>query len=186
MTELTQAIVRELLDYDPATGALTWRRRRRRWFTRGDTWKSWNSRRAGTPAFTHVHRNGRLNGFILGQFHYAHRVIWLWMTGRWPNPELDHRNRNPTDNRWRNLREVGHSENQRNRSLGKNNQTGRIGVCRTKHGSFRAQIAVNGRLIYLVCHKTLDAAALARQAAEQRYGFAAGHGRPRARSRGGR
>ena len=183
MPEVTQELVRELLDYDPATGALTWRRRRRHWFTSRGTWKSWNARCAGKPAFTYVVRVGRLSGAIFHQFYLAHRVIWLWMTGEWPS-EIDHKNRNAADNRWRNLREVPHQINLQNTSLSQINKTGRIGVCRTKHGSFRAQINVDGENIYLGCHKTLEAAAMARRVAEQHYGFSAGHGRRRLRSRG--
>lgn len=38
------------------------------------------------------------------------------MTGDWPTQEVDHINRNKTDNRWYNLRDVPRSVNQKNRT----------------------------------------------------------------------
>jgi hypothetical protein len=90
--ELTQAIVKELLDYNPATGLLTWRRRHRHWFGSDHACNVWNARFAGKPAFT-ANNHGYLEGHILGEKHGAHRIIWLWMIGHWPDPEVDHDNR---------------------------------------------------------------------------------------------
>ncbi len=45
-------------------------------------------------------------------------VIWYWMTGEWPKKDrvIDHIDRDPSDNRWKNLRNVTRSQNNRNRS----------------------------------------------------------------------
>jgi hypothetical protein len=59
--ELTQAIVRELLDYSPETGALLWCERDRRWFGSDRIWKTWNARFAGQPA-----------GTLSGDYGYLH------------------------------------------------------------------------------------------------------------------
>jgi hypothetical protein len=45
------------------------------------------------------------------------RLAFLYMTGRWPNPEVDHINRIPGDNRWDNLREACHGLNATNRNM---------------------------------------------------------------------
>jgi len=47
-------------------------------------------------------------------FFYLHRVCWLLATGDWPKGNLDHANRDPSDNRLCNLREAGKSGNQMN------------------------------------------------------------------------
>lgn len=71
--------------------------------------------------------------------YYAHRLAWLWMTGEWPRDEIDHINNNSTDNRWENLREASHIENNRNKDF----RSGRklLGACFHKaSGLWRAII----------------------------------------------
>jgi hypothetical protein len=113
--DLTQERVMELFDYNPFSGGLT--------------------RRVSMPPRGRI---GELAGFfndqgsikigINGKEYFAHRIIWLWMTGKWPNKEIDHINENPSDNRWENLREATPSENHRNRGKQRNNTTGFKGV----------------------------------------------------------
>ena len=120
-TQLTQEIVRELLDYNPGTGLLTWKHRHRRWFASNRAYKGWNTRYAGKPAFTAKKKGGHLEGLIFYKSYLVHRVIWLWQTGRWPDPEVDHENQSPSDNRWENLQEATHQQNMHNKPMQRNN-----------------------------------------------------------------
>lgn len=97
--ELTQKVVRKLLDYNPRTGEL-----RRR--TNGRLFGCANKK-----------EHGRRAGWILGNYCFASRVIWLWMTGSWPTGEVDHDDRDPSNNRWYNLKDVTKAENLLNKAL---------------------------------------------------------------------
>jgi hypothetical protein len=43
----------------------------------------------------------------------AHRLIWLWVHGKWPDGEIDHINGRKNDNRISNLEDVDRLENMR-------------------------------------------------------------------------
>jgi HNH endonuclease len=114
--------------------------------------------------------------WILGRHILAHNVAWALMTGRWPEHEIDHRNRQQGDNRWSNLRSATHAENSRNRSVGKNSSTGVVGVSRFGK-RFRACIRFQGKQLSLGLFSTIEEAAIARRdKAETLYAdFAAGN-----------
>lgn len=177
--ELTQEVVKELLDYDLLTGALTWRPRSRKWFHEPKSHALWNRAYAGKPAFTYQGPDGYLRGGICNRPFLAHRVAWLWVTGQWPERELDHINRNPADNRWANLREADHHLNMHNKALQKNNTTGFVGVSQTRSGTFSAYINDHSRIIHLGTYPTKYEAAAARCAASKQLGYSPGHGRAR-------
>lgn len=131
MIKLTQDIVRELLDYDPESGLLRWKKRDLKWFSGGKhtperRQKSWNSRCAGRIAFT-SRCYGYCSGRIFNVTFNAHRIIWLWMKGEWPE-FIDHVNGVRDDNRWENLRKVSRSENCMNTAMKRNNTSGYKGV----------------------------------------------------------
>lgn len=71
--------------------------------------------KAGTPAMTSANRHGYLRGRFNQQYYRAHRVVWFLFYGEWPYFEIDHINRDRTDNRIHNLRDVTHKTNCNNR-----------------------------------------------------------------------
>jgi hypothetical protein len=174
--ELTQPIVHEFLDYYPDTGLLFWRWRDRKWFMSDRAWSVWNTRFAGCEAFTSFDRGYKM-GAIFHKTYKAHRIIFLHMTSRWPDPEVDHINHDRSDNRWVNLEEKSHRKNNQNKSLNKNNTNGHVGVSKYANGHL-AQITVNGHQ-HSHTFSTYEEAVVAREAMEREYGFHPNHGQPK-------
>lgn len=106
--------VRAELDYNPETGEL------RRRISRAQA-------KAGDIA-GYVCKNGYRYISIGNKEHLAHRLAWLIVHGQWPVGELDHINRNRSDNRLCNLRDVSHSDNCRNTPTRRHNTSGHRGV----------------------------------------------------------
>lgn len=133
--DLTVARVRELVHYEPETGVLRWASKPNRRIRVGSP--------AGSLAFGYVVIN------IDGETYRAHRLAFLFMTGRFPTMDVDHINGNRADNRWVNLREASRELNMQNlRSTFRNKSSDApLGVTWDKsRGKWKAAIAVNGRL----------------------------------------
>lgn len=173
---LTQEIVRELLEYDPETGLLRWKRRDRKYFPTWQSSQCWNAAFAGKEAFTSLDSQGYRVGAIFNKAQKSHRIIWLMIHGHSPE-QVDHINGIRNDNRLENLREVDHQENHRNVGIQKNSRTGVTGVgWLNREKRYRAKIMVNRKEIVLGYFKNFDDAVLARKEAEKEYGFHENHG----------
>ena len=109
--------IRELLDYDPDTGVMIWRKRAPELFGSEKAQKTWNSRFEG-KAIGARHTHGYLKACVNYEQHYVHRLAFAHYHGRWPENEIDHINGIRTDNRIGNLREVTRVENLQNQKLG--------------------------------------------------------------------
>lgn len=125
---------RELLDYNKKTGALRWRAARHRI-------------KAGQSAF--ANKNGR--PVVIYQYwpYQASHIIWLWMTGEWPPKWVDHKDGDPYNTKWDNLRLVTPSQNAINRSKTSTSPSPYKGVIRLKWGRssgtrWRARIQIPG------------------------------------------
>jgi len=139
MSTLTQERLKQVLYYEPETGVFTWIADPRV-----------GPKRKGSEAGTgRAHPNGYRQITVDQRSYYAHRLAWLYMTGAWPNDEMDHINGEKSDNSLANLREADSSTNKQNRRLAyRNNKIGLLGV--TKHrGRFRATIRVDGHYKFL-------------------------------------
>lgn len=129
--------LRQVLDYDPATGIFVWRQKIGRKVVVG--------RRAGA-----VNRAGYRVIGIGGRLYYAHRLAWLWMTGEWPERDVDHRFGLTDDNRWSELRSATEQQNGFNARRHAHNSTGLKGVSwHRAAGKYAAHIIVDGRKRHL-------------------------------------
>lgn len=152
--ELTAEGLKNLLQYDSGTGHFTWIKRCGK---RGVVGKV-----AGTVDF-----GGYVVITIDGKRHKAHRLVWLYVHGKWPDVAMDHINGVRTDNRISNLREANWSENQHNRNLQRNNKSGFMGVSWDAHsGKWRAGIRSNRRSVNLGSYDSPEAAHFAYLAAK--------------------
>lgn len=137
------SLLRSLLAYNPSTGEFTWRVARP-----GKT-------KAGSVAGTVI--NGRIYIRFQGRQQLAHRLAFLHVTGELPRDEVDHKDGNPANNAWENLRLCSHAQNGQNRKASKRNKSGLLGV--SKHGDgWQATICVNKKYTHLGRFKTAEAA----------------------------
>lgn len=142
---LTAEDLKAVLSYDAQTGLFHWLRTRR------------------------VAGCGRPDGYVIvglyGRLYLAHRLAWLWMTGKWPEMHVDHINRSKGDNRFANLRQASVPQNLANSGPRTSSKTGIKGVswCASTQ-KWRATITVNGRQKSLGRHRELEAAMAAYQA----------------------
>lgn len=64
-----------------------------------------------------------------GKQYLAHRLAWLYLYGEWPPYQVDHINRDRTDNKANNLRlATNRSEQMQNQNIRKDNTSGHQGV----------------------------------------------------------
>lgn len=132
---LTQDRLQELLSYNPDSGLFTWLVPVSRRIKVGGI--------AGSPS-----SGGYVRIHIDGKKYKAHRLAWLYTSGKWPAECIDHINGIRNDNRMLNLREATNSENKQNlRVANVNNKTGLLGVSYRKSGKFIARITINGARI---------------------------------------
>jgi hypothetical protein len=106
---------------------------------------------------------------INGHGYRAHQLAWLYMTGNWGRPTIDHRDTNPTNNRWKNLRLSTRSNNSANRRRNRNNKSGFKGVYLDgETGKWIARIGKDRKSYFLGRHATPEAAHEAYVAAARR------------------
>ena len=132
--KISQEELKALVSYDPETGDFTFKYRDRSYFTDDLTHFLWNKQWAGKVAGQIQKKDTGYERKLISVNGYtcmAHRAAWLYMTGENPPAQIDHKNRNATDNRWENLRD-SKGLNQRNKSMQKNNKSGFTGVSWSK------------------------------------------------------
>jgi HNH endonuclease/AP2 domain len=125
---ITHTELLEILFYGPDTGCLIWL-------------KASSNTIPGTKAGWLDQTNGYFHIQIKGKKYSQHRVVWFYMTGKWPKNQIDHKDRVRTNNRWDNLREATNSQNGVNKEI--------RGTHRHACGKWTAEICFNKKRIYL-------------------------------------
>lgn len=130
--------IREVLDYDPGTGAFIWKHR-------PDCSNTRNTRFAGKAAGSIAIYSGKeyLTIRIDGVLYLAHRLAWVYVHGVWPTMTIDHQDGNGLNNRIDNLREATQQQQRLNSQFQTNSKSGFKGIsphgnkwrCRIQNGS---------------------------------------------------
>lgn len=82
-------------------------------------------------------KNSRVPYILIGldgKQYYAHRLAWLYMTGKEPKEMIDHKDGNGLNNKWLNLREANKSQNARNCKVKSNSKSGVKGISKNRKG----------------------------------------------------
>jgi len=172
-------MLKEIVSYDPISGAFRWLPRKPEMFKRPRAYKAWAARFENKEAFVFANELGYKRTVIFGVSYYAHRLAWALHFGQWPIAEIDHINGDPSDNRIENLRSVDHTENCRNLKRHSDNVSGVTGVswCKDRE-KWQAYISDGQRRIPLGRYNELHEAVIARKAAEAALRYHPNHGRP--------
>ena len=104
--------------------------------------------------------------FVVALFGQTHRCRDGEKLG--PKDLLDHKDRDPTNNRINNLRECTHAQNQQNKRTYSNNQSGVKGVSwYPRYGKWRVRIQHLGKPILVGMYADFDEACNARAQAQK-------------------
>lgn len=162
---ITQKELKKFLSYDRKTGIFVWKIATASRVKIGDI--------AGS-----IYKNGYIHILINGKRYKAHRLAWLYVTGEYPKNQIDHKNHNRADNRIKNLRDITHQENCKNKTMTDKNTSGVVGVswCKTI-SRWRATISIEDVKKSLGTYVNFSDAVDARKNAEVLYNYHENHGK---------
>lgn len=152
-TKITFDRLRELLHYEPETGLFRWR---------VDKVSSGGQIVARSGAIA-----GGLNSIgywqlVIDRNHYlGHRLAWFYVHGEWPSHQIDHVNRDTSDNRISNLRAATHAQQRGNQKRRKDNTSGIKGVSFHKSSGLWFARCRKGQRSLVAYFKSKEAAAKA-------------------------
>src|SRR5260370_24153376 len=106
----------------------------------------------------HYDKDGYVIIQIKGIKYKAHRLAYVYMTGEWPEDEIDHKDGIPWNNTWLNLRDATRSDNCANSNLA----LGESGFRGVKFDpitrTWRARIGYGYRRQYIGAYETAEEA----------------------------
>lgn len=137
---MTQEKLKSLLTYDPTTGHWSW---------------------IASGKVAGYLNHGYRNIMVEGKNYRGARLAFLYMTGSFPTKQVDHINRNRSDDRWENLRECDNSQNNQNKPS-KN-------FCKIYNGTYVVYLDVKGKRIHIGTFKTEQEAFNKAKEAKQKY-----------------
>lgn len=155
---LTQDDVRYWFDYNPDTGAFLWRR-------------AYYYQQAGSEAG--LRPSGPTNYCqvkLLGTVYPCSRLIWIYMTGAWPEGNVLYKDNDRLNLKWENLYIGTANQTQYHRTMNSNNSSGVKGASwNSEFKKWHCAIRVNGKDVFVGRYTNIDDAEIALQEARQMY-----------------
>ena len=145
--------IREYLSCNFETGILVWIKPRK-------------GTRLGGIAGSLDKTNGYIRIKYKGKVYQAHRLVWWFAHGKFPEKDIDNEDTVKTHNWLSNLREASDTQNHYNVGMSKRNKSGLKGVSwYSRDKNWQASININGKNTNLGCFNTKKEAAAAYQIA---------------------
>jgi hypothetical protein len=141
---LTRERLLEVLEYDPETGEWRWRVARR------------GHREGAVAGF--IHEDGYRQIMIDGRNYVSSRLAVFYTTGEWPTDQVDHKDRDPSNDRWLNLRPATQSQNNANTIRPRRVHPELPRGVYPNRGRFRAMVKHQRKTIQLGTYDTLEEA----------------------------
>jgi hypothetical protein len=156
--KLTANRLKSLLEYNPENGV----------FTRKID--ASNTKSGSVAGYIDID-SGYVRIGIDGKRYWAHRLAWLYMHGVWPVHDIDHIDRDRSNNRISNLRDVRRSMNLQNQVEANQRSVSRIrGVSWDKaRCRWKVELSVGNRNKYIGRFSSIDAAADAYRKAKEKF-----------------
>lgn len=151
---ITQSELKFIINYDHESGEFTWRNPHKQGpakvGAKAGTIK-WCGSIGSKRPYLYIHF-GR-------KWYRAHRLAWLYMTGEWPDDQIDHINTDTLDNRFCNLRQATQRQNNYNQNINSKNTSGVKGVSWGKtRNLWMARTKIDGKAVNLGRFSTIEAA----------------------------
>lgn len=155
----SRTYLRECFEYDLISGEAYWLERPIDHFNSYRAYVMWNSK-FSFGRIRNLHKQtGYIHTKINNESYTLHRLIWKWWYGNDPE-QIDHIDRNRTNNRIINLRSVSQAQNAKNKGIYKNNKSGFSGVDAYKD-KWIARIYIKTKTIHIGIYDTPKEAAKA-------------------------
>lgn len=158
---ITEKRLKEILEYSKETGIFVWKKTKGKRAVKGNI--------AGS-----IKDNGyRVIGIDKKEYR-EHRLAWLYEYGYMPK-EIDHKDRNKSNNKIDNLRDATRAENMKNLPKRKDNKSGVTGIYKNNK-KWRVLISNNGKRVYVGDFESMNEAKKARREAMKKYEYDKTHG----------
>lgn len=132
---ITQERIKELLSYDAHSGKFYWRVNR-------------GAAKIGRIAGC-LNTKGYRKISVDGHTYLAHRLAWLYIMKVWPVLSVDHKNGDPDDNSFNNLRLASPAQNQHNKRKYTGSLPKGVAYYKNRTDKFQARIRYKGKQLHL-------------------------------------
>lgn len=161
--ELTQELLKTLIDYNPDTGVFTWRERDIKWFNTERSQRdcnAWNTRYSGEIAGS-ITKTGSCVTYrqitIIKKTYVCHHLAYFYMTGNWPINDIDCIDGDFTNIKYNNIRECTRTDTMYKKVTGCKNKLMGVYLNNAK-SKYKSIITIDGKKTYLGTFRTPEEA----------------------------